>query len=317
MTLPASTAIEATGRIFSAGVEGWSEAHYLEVARALVEAHEEETDWEMEPGETGRVALKVYTGSGPGLETPKDLVRALIVLLEERGFRREAIVVFNNDPFLLRRAGYLPPLSQRRDDFEGVPVRFLTGPESTDEDWFYESSLPGRQDFPGLGTLDFRSATDGDRRSHLPMLLIDEVDFWINLPVVVDHPVLGLSGALLNASLWNVTNRERFFRSRISGSTAAAEIAAIPELRERLAFTLVSLERFQFIGGPRFNAYYTASRDRVLLGQDLAGLDRVALQEINRERETMGFEPIEDDLPQFRFYRSLFPGEPEEVRLGP
>ena len=42
-----------------------------------------------------------------------------------------------------------------------------------------------------------------------------------------------------------------------------SEIAAIPELEERLVLNFVSLERYQFIAGPFFNSIYTRSEPRL------------------------------------------------------
>ena len=130
-------------------------------------------------------------------------------------------------------------------------------------------------------------------------------DLWINLPVVTDHPILGIDGALANATLWAVGNQQRFFNSPASAASAAAEIAAIPEYRRTYGFSLLSFEAFQYIGGPQFNSRYTTSRPAILLSRDMVALDRIALYLINIERVAAGFDPILPGLQQFSFAESL------------
>ena len=84
-----------------------------------------------------------------------------------------------------------------------------------DVDWFYDSPLPPTlqqepQFFSGAGQGRSLAAGAEARKSFLPAPLLFEVDFWINLAVGVDDVTLGVDGALANATLWNVSNSQRF-----------------------------------------------------------------------------------------------------------
>ncbi|MES1167432.1 MAG: DUF362 domain-containing protein, partial [Pseudomonadota bacterium] len=152
-----------------------------------------------------------------------------------------------------------------------------------------------------------------DRNSYLATPLFLDADFWINLPVYTDHSILGVNGALVNATLWNASNTSRFFRSPASAPEAVAEMSAIPELRATWAFTIVSLERYQFIGGPYFNSLYTVSEPLVWLSTDPVMLDSLMLARMNKWRQRTGFQPVSDEIQTLQFAEQLGVGS---TRIG-
>lgn len=284
-----------------------------QTAVPLLLAEWEEAYGPIQPGPTGKVVMKVYTNSGLGLRTPQGLVLALAEALEDRGFLRENLAIADLDRRRLRAAGYLPPLSEGGDLFQGIPVIALDDPSKHLADWFYESPLPPD---PLLGVGETEASRellegDEDRKSFLPTPLLFDLDFWINLPVAVEHPILGISGALANAGVWAVSNQSRFFTRPVSAASSAVEIAAIPELQRTWLFSLLSLEKFQFIGGPRYNEHYTESRPELLLSSDPLLLDRYALAALNASRLNRNFEPITPEPLFFRYGESLDLGNPD------
>ncbi|GAB1489487.1 hypothetical protein MASR2M8_19400 [Opitutaceae bacterium] len=282
---------------------------YTREVEVLIKKYEESLGHPVGPGEKRRVGIKIYTDSGPGLATPVPLVKAVITALERRGFSRENIFLVGLNQLRLRLTGFLPSLVSGRTPFEGHPVYVLESGRYYDSVWFYDSPLPSRFD-PVFAErqvegIDGDTSVEQDRKSFLATPLFLEADFWINLPVYTDHPVLGVNGALVNATLWNASNTARFFRSPANAPAAVAEMSAIPELRQTWLFTIASLERYQFIGGPYFNSLYTRSEPRLWLSSDPVALDTLMLGRINEWRKRTGFQPVSDEIRTLEFAEIL------------
>ncbi|HYP16574.1 MAG TPA: DUF362 domain-containing protein, partial [Opitutus sp.] len=261
------------------------------------------------PGEKKKVGLKIYTDSGPGMATPVPLVKAVIAALERRGFEPKNIFLVGLNQLRLRMTGYLPSLVTGKSPFEGHQIYVLESGRYYDPVWFYDSPLPQRFDpiFAEQQTRDFEnnSTKDEDRKSFLATPLFLDADFWINLPVYTDHAMLGVNGALVNATLWNASNTARFFRSPANAPAAVAEMSAIPELRQTWMFTLASLERFQYIGGPFFNSLYSASEPLLWLSTDPVLMDSMMRSRIDALRKRNGFEPLSEEIRTLEFAETL------------
>ncbi len=283
---------------------------YYEEVEALLKAYELAVGNSLQPGPEGKVGLKVNTRGGRGLSTPHGLVRGLIGAMERRGFERKNILIVDHSAYSMRRAGFLPPLSKGETLFAGCPVLALDTKAYYNKDWYYDSPLPPPlKESPQFLSkkCDEVALKEGDeeRKSFFAAPLLFEVDFWFNLVVGVDDPALGIDGALANVTLWNVSNSRRFLVNQTTASAAVAEIAAIPELQERLILHFMSMERYQFIAGPFFNSLYTRSEPQLRMSSDPVALDRLLFDRINELRLFEGFPEI-DPLPrQLPFAASL------------
>ena len=295
--------------VWEARLSSFSDAAYSRQVEALITQFETATNRKLAPGAKKRVGLKIYTDSGPGMATPIPLVKALIGSLERRGFEKQNIFLVGLNQLRLRMTGYLPSLVTGKSPFNDHPIYVLESGRYYDPVWFYDSPLPQRFDpiFAQEQTKDFdnTSTRDEDRKSFLATPLFLDADFWINLPVYTDHAMLGINGALVNATLWNASNTARFFRSPANAPAAVAEMSAIPELRETWMFTLASLERFQYIGGPYFNSLYTASEPLLWLSTDPVLMDALMRDRIDDLRKRNGFEPISEEIRTLEFAETL------------
>ena len=301
--------------VWQVKLSDYSQDDYAKGVNALFAQYEAVTGRKLVPGKKKRVGLKIYTDSGPGMATPVPLVQAVIAALEARGFEHNSIFLVGLNQLRLRMTGYLPSLVTGKTPFEGNQVYVLESGRYYDPVWFYDSPLPERFDpvFAAQQTKDVpnNSTKEEDRKSFLATPLFLDADFWINLPVYTDHPVLGVNGALVNATLWNASNTARFFRSPANAPAAVAEMSAIPELRETWVFTIASLEHYQFIGGPFFNSLYTRSEPLMWMSQDPVILDALMRDRIDHWRKREGFEPISEDIRTLEFAETLGVGSAE------
>jgi hypothetical protein len=295
--------------IWEAHLLTFSSADYDAEVEKLFLAYEKGYHRPIVPGAKKKVGLKIYSDSGPGMATPTALVHAVIGALERRGYANKNIFLVGLNQLRLRMTGYLPSLVTGETSFKGNPVFVLESNRYYDPVWFYDSPLPERFDpiFAAHQTegVPNSSTKDEDRKSFLATPLFLDTDFWINLPVYTDHQVLGINGALVNATLWNASNTARFFRSPATAPAAVAEMSAIPELRQTWLFTIVSLEHYQYIGGPYFNSLYTKSEPKIWLGTDPVMMDALMRERINLARRKEGFEPISDEIRTLEFAETL------------
>lgn len=295
--------------VWQAKLAGFDEPDYDRAVEAVFSAYEQAVHRQIQPGPKKRVGLKVYTDSGPGLETPIPLVKAVIAALEKRGFQHRNIFLVGLNQLRLRMTGYLPSLVTGKTPFEGNPIYVLESGRYYDPVWFYDSPLPERFDpvFAAQQTRDYSntSTRDEDRKSFLDTMLFLDADFWIDLPVYTDHPTLGVNGALVNATLWNASNTARFFRSPANAPAAVAEMSAIPELRQTWVFSIASLQTYQYIGGPYFNSLYTASEPFIWLSSDPVIMDALMRDRMNHWRRKDGFDDIPDEIRTLEYAASL------------
>ncbi|MCC6414462.1 MAG: DUF362 domain-containing protein [Opitutaceae bacterium] len=307
--------------VWETTLTGFGLTDYNHAVERLIADFEQRTGRRMVPGEKHKVGLKIYADSGPGMATPMPLVRAVISALERRGFAKENIFLVGLNQLRLRMTGYLPSMVSAESAFPGHPIFVLESGRYFDPVWFYDSPLPQRFDpiFVENQTkgVPNDSTKDEDRKSFLATPLFLDADFWINLPVYTDHPTLGVNGSLVNATLWNASNTARFFRSPANAPAAVAEMSAIPELRQTWAFTIVSLQHYQYIGGPFFNSLYTVSEPKLWLSRDPVMLDAMMLERINRWRKLSGFNPVSEEIRTLEFAHLLGVGQddPKQAKI--
>lgn len=304
-TAPASAA-EASATlspaVYEVKVPEFTPIVYARSVAAFFRAYEKSSGQPIKKGAKGKVGIKVYTNSGAGLSTPTALVDAVIDQLLRRGYERKDITIVDMSRRKLREAGFLPKRSQLQagvaDDYKGVAVADIDSRKFFDSRWYYDNPLPP-QSVRGAASADIYNPEL--RKSYLPVPLFLSVDFWINLPMITDMEGLGVCAAIGNSSIWNMSNNERFLRSPANASMAAAEVCSIPELKDSNLFTILTLEKGQFVGGAIFNSRCTFTENVILMSANPVALDFIAWELINKYRSFYKFDKI-DPMPALLNY---------------
>jgi hypothetical protein len=283
----------------------FSDKDYRSAVEAVFADYELRLGRKLAPGPKRHVGLKVMTEVA-GLTTPPGLVRAVVAALEARGYAAADLFIVDQSESKLHAAGFLPLNAVSGEGvFDGVQVIALERGRYYSLKWSYDSNAPAPDLLEQVADhekYDWKIAPTS-RQSLLPVPLLLDVDFWINLPVGVEYGDIGPAGALINATLWTCSNTQRFFQSPDIGAKAIAEIATVPEFARGWALSLLSLERFQCAGGPLFNSLYSDSEPLLLASPNPVMLDKLLWDRINLSRQSRDLPAL--DRPAYLDYASL------------
>jgi len=212
------------------------------------------------PGQ--RVALKVNALGGRGLSTHPALVEAVCARLQTAGVAPQQIVVFDRDTQELVHAGF----------------RIATGGGGVE---CYGTDRVGfTEDL-------FRYGSVGSRLSRI---LTERCDVLINLPVLKDHDVAGVSLALKN--MYGVIHNPNKYHPN-GCDPYIADLNMLPELRARLRLHLCDATTACYEGGPAFKPEFTWRPNALIVSQDPVALDTVGWQAIERKRAEKGLKTLE------------------------
>ncbi|MGO9239895.1 MAG: DUF362 domain-containing protein [Bryobacteraceae bacterium] len=212
------------------------------------------------PGET--VGLKVNCLAGRGASTRTVLVEAVIERLQQAGIRGPDIVIWDRLNSDLESAGF--PVGVRRDK-----VRFI-GNDSAG----YEDDL----------------AMFGSAGSLLSLTLTRQCHVVINLPVLKDHGIVGVTMALKNM-FGAIHNPNKYHLN--AGDPYVADVYALPAVRQKVRLTICDALTAQYEGGPSYMPQWSWPFNGVFVATDPVALDTVGWQIIEAKRKEMGFKSLQ------------------------
>lgn len=210
-----------------------------------------------------RVGIKLNCLAGPHLSPRPELVKALVDGLCSAGLPAEQIIIWERSDRELRRCGFQ------------VNVRG-TGPRVLGTD----NRAAGYES---------RIRSNGSIGSCFSRILTEQCDLLINVGVLKDHDLAGVSVGLKN--LYGVIHNPNKYHDHAC-DPYVADLAAHPVLRRRLRLTVCDGIAAQCQGGPAHQAGWVWNYGGLLAGLDPVAIDRVGAGVIEARRSVKGLPSL-------------------------
>ena len=211
--------------------------------------------WKKLARDTGRLGLKPNCMGGRNMSTAVELATALVGHLVSAGKDDNDIVIWEMSSRKLESAGYELNVGHSGLKCYGTDTRGV-----------------------GYGTL-FHSK--GEVASLVTRIVESHCDHLINLPILKDHSLAGVAGAMKN--YYGVVHNPNKYHEQ-NCDPYVAEINALPVVKNKNVLTIMDMTRMQYQGGPGYRGEYAVKFGAIMMSTDPVAIDAVGEGIINDYR---------------------------------
>ena len=208
------------------------------------------------------IGLKVNGLGGRGISTHLALVLAICERLQQAGVKPGNILVWD----------------RTARDLQACGLTINTDPSRVR---CFGSDVAGYEEQP---------VAFGSANVRLAKILTRECDMVLNLPILKDHELSGVTFSMKN--MYGVIQRP--FELHANGcNPAVADLNCIPAIREKVRFTIGDAISSVYDGGPGFHPERLWYPNALIVGEDRVALDQTAWQMIERKRAEASVPTLE------------------------
>jgi uncharacterized protein (DUF362 family) len=233
---------------------------------------------------SGTVALKLNCLSGRMLSTAPELAFSLAEKLHSIGIKKSNVIIWERTERELASAGY--SLNLKGGDFRVLAT------DSRGAGYSRSLFVSGK-----VGSL-------------LSRIMTDIADFAINLPILKDHNLAGLSGGMKNY-YGAIHNPNKFHDDNCD--PYVADVNAFPDIKAKNRLTVCDCTRVQYHGGPGYKPQWCEKFGGILLSKDPVALDRIAYNILEELREKHDLKTLKEEGREPKY---IFTAGDGEHKLG-
>ena len=231
--------------------------------KALFDLPSVEEAWRalIRPDDT--VGIKVNGLAGRGMSTKPEIVQGIIRKLERIGVQRRRIIVWDRLTQDLTRAGYEPNVGGGDIQCYGNDV----------------------------GGFDRRLVVYGTIGSLLSRILVDRCSVVINVPILKDHSICGVTVGMKN--FFGAIHNPNKYHMDV-GDPYIADLNALDVIRKKNVLTVVDAISAQYEGGPPYMPQWSWKFNGILIGTDPVAMDYTSWQIVERKRAEKGLKSLKE-----------------------
>ncbi len=219
--------------------------------------------WKMVVSPNDIVGLKVNCLSGKRMSTSVELVNAVVKKICEAGVKRKNIIIWDRMDIDLEKAGY-------RINIKGNDVKCFGN------------------DTAGFGS---ELAIYGEIGSLLSRTLTDYCSVIINLPVLKDHGIVGITISMKN--FFGAIHNPNKYHEKI-GDPYIADLWMIPDIKNKTGLIICDALTAQYEGGPPYKPQWIWDFNGIIIGKDPVALDYVGWHILEEKRKERGLTSFKD-----------------------
>jgi uncharacterized protein (DUF362 family) len=208
------------------------------------------------------IGLKTNGLGGKGISTHAALVFAIAERLQQAGVKPGNILIWDRNARDLEACGLTINVDPKQIRCFGSDV---SGFEDVVENW-------------------------GSSHARFSKILTSECAMVINLPILKDHSMSGVTFAMKN--MYGVVERPQDLHGG-GCNPGVADLNAFPVIRKKIKLTIGDAMTSVYEGGPGFKPEHLWQPNALIVGEDRVAMDQIAWGILDKKRTEVGLKTLE------------------------